>query len=343
MPPCLRGSVRVCVIVLLIAATACSREAAVAPHAVAREHLTMGSLLKVSAWTTDDAAAVETFDHVFREFDRLDAMLTVWKNDSDVSRINAAAGREPVAVSRETIEVLTIAHQVSVDTGGKFDITFGALTDIWKFDHDQDNTVPDRSAIEARLPLINYEEVAVDRSAGTAFIRKPGMRIHLGGIGKGYAVDRAAGVLRGLGITSALVSAGGSTLYAIGHPPGQDGWKVAIQDPSRRADALAVVSLHDNAVSTSGVSERFVVENGHRYAHIIDPRSGEPSEGMCQVTLIAPDATASDALTKAAFLLTRRQLIDRFDARPGIHVLRVEDTCAGPIWTTPWSAGVFAR
>src|SRR4029079_8384342 len=122
----------------------------------------------------DEAGTLATFEHLFREFDRLDAMLTVWKSDSDVMRINAAAGKESVKVGRDTIEVLSIAHQVSADTGGKFDITFGALADIWKFDHDQDEIVPDRAAIEARLPLINYEDVIVDRGAGTAFIRKPG-------------------------------------------------------------------------------------------------------------------------------------------------------------------------
>ena len=138
---------------------------------------------------------------MFREFDRLESLLSVWKDGSDVVRMNKNAGITPVPVSQDTLDVLREAAEASVLTRGKFDITFGALTDIWRFDHDQDNVVPDRQLIEARLPRIDYRAVQVDGTARTAFITRPGMRVHLGGIGKGYAVDRAVALLKERGFT----------------------------------------------------------------------------------------------------------------------------------------------
>ena len=199
---------------VLLAAVSCLIGCAQAPPSaqpqlVERSRLSMGSALTLSAWTTNERDADVAFEHVFREFDCLEALLSVWKDGSDVVRLNKSAGMAPVHVSAETIEVLELAHDASVQTNGKFDITFGALADIWKFDHDQDNTVPDRSAIEKRLPLVNYEEVVTDHAAGTAFIRKPGMRVHLGGIGKGYAVDRAVALLKQQKLTDFMIQSGG--------------------------------------------------------------------------------------------------------------------------------------
>lgn len=302
----------------------------------------MGTLCEVQVHDDNAAAAARAMTAALDEMARVDRLLSNYIPDSELSRMNASAAKAPFHASPELYAFVKRSRVYFDDTLGTFDPTMGAVVRAWGFftPHPAPPSAADAAAARART---GFDKVRLDDATRSVSYAVDGLEIDPGGIGKGYAVDRAADVLRGLGVTSALVSAGGSTLYAIGHPPGHDGWKVAIRDPSRRADSLAIVSLRDSAVSTSGVSERFVVENGHRYAHIIDPRTGEPSEGMCQVTLIAPDATASDALTKAAFLLSRRQLIDRFSARPGIHVLRVEGTCAGAVWTTPWSAGVFAR
>lgn len=289
-------------ILALLASLACvSAPAPPAAHAIARSHLTMGSLLEVTIWTTDDNAAGQAFEHVFREFDRLDALLSVWKSDSDASRINAAAGKAPVAVSGETLEVLTIAHDISAQTGGKFDITFGALADVWKFDHDQDNRVPDRSAIAQRLPLVNYEDVAIDRAAGTAFIRTPGMRIHLGGIGKGYAVDRGVALLKQRGFADFMIQFGGD-LYVAGTNGGAP-WKLGIADPRGAHDPFALVEIRDGTFSTSGDYERAFMKDGVRYHHILDPDRGEPARGCRSVTLVTNRAVIADALAKGIFIL----------------------------------------
>jgi thiamine biosynthesis lipoprotein len=228
------------------------------------------------------------------------------------------------------------------ETMGTFDPTMGSVVRAWGFFTSQPARPSAEDAAAAKTKA-GFAKVRLDDASRSLSYAEDGLEIDPGGIGKGYAVDRAVAVLRQQGISSALISAGGSTLYAIGHPPGRDGWKVSVRDPAHPAASLAFVTLRDNALSTSGVAEKFVVENGHRYAHIIDPRTLEPSEGMCQVTLVAPDATSSDALTKAAFLLSRDELIGLFSSRPGIHILRVEQSCGGPVWTTPWSTGLFAR
>ncbi len=262
----------------------------------------MGSQLRLAAWTADEPSAVAAFEQVFREFDRLEALLSIWKPGSDVVRINEAAGRTAVAVSRDTIVVLEAAAQASEWTGGKFDITFGALADIWKFDHDQDDTVPDRRAIEARLPLVDYRFVHVDRAAGTAFISKADTRIHLGGIGKGYAVDRAAVILRARGLSDFLIQSGGD-LYVAGLNDGAP-WKLGIADPrGTGGQTFATLELSNGTLSTSGDYERFFIENGIRYHHLLDPDRGTPAAGSRSVTIVADSAMLADVLSTGVFVL----------------------------------------
>jgi len=261
----------------------------------------MGSLVELTAWTTDERAANDAFEHAFREFDRLDALLSVWKDGSDVLRMNAAAGKAPVKVSGDTIEVLAMAHDVSAWTNGKFDITFGALADIWKFDQDQDNTVPTRAQIEARLPLVDFEQVVIDRTAGTAFIRKPGMRVHLGGIGKGYAVDRAVALLKERGLRDFMIQFGGD-LYVAGTNGGKP-WALAIADPRGNHDPFATIEMSDGTFSTSGDYERTFMKDGVRYHHIIDPDRGEPARLCRSVTLVTNRAVIADAVAKGVFIL----------------------------------------
>jgi thiamine biosynthesis lipoprotein len=268
---------------------------------VERERLSMGTLLKVGVWTTDEARAVDAIEHVFREFDRLEALLSNWKNDSDVTRLNSQAGIAPVKVSQDTIAVLRIAHDVSELTRGKFDITFGALTDIWRFDHDQDNVVPERALIEARLKRIDYQAVETDSTAGTAFINRPGVKVHLGGIGKGYAVDRGSALLQAQGFRDFLIQAGGD-LYVSGSNGGQP-WKLGIADPRGTHDPFATVQISDGTFSTSGDYERFFIKDGKRYHHILDPDFGEPAPGCRSVTLVSQKAVMADAIAKGVFIL----------------------------------------
>ena len=305
----------------MLAMAACATEAPPQPRFIERSRLSMGTLLKVGVWTTDDARAGDAIEHVFREFDRLEALLSNWKTDSDVTRLNNDAGIRPVKVSQDTIAVLQIAHDVSELTRGKFDITFGALTDIWRFDHDQDNVVPGRDLIEARLKRIDYTAVEVDAPAGTAFINRPGVKVHLGGIGKGYAVDRGVALLAAQGFKDLLIQAGGD-LYVAGTNGGTP-WQLAIADPRGNHDPFAMVQMSDGTFSTSGDYERFFIKDGKRYHHILDPDFGEPAPGCRSVTLVSNKAVLADAIAKGVFILgpdEGMQLIEKLPDVEGVIV-----------------------
>jgi thiamine biosynthesis lipoprotein len=284
--------------------------------------MTMGSELRVSVWTANDAPAGAAIDAVFSEFDRLDALMSVWKDGSDIQRLNAAAGDHPVRVSAEVREVLRTAHQVSDWTGGKFDVTFGALSGLWKFDHDQDNRIPDRADVLKRLPLVDYRRLKIDDEAGTAFLERRGMRAHLGGIGKGYAVDRAVAILRQRGITDFIVQAGGD-MYVSGRR-GDRPWRVAIRDPRGPEDrSFAALDLTDGSFSTSGDYERFFMKDGRRYHHILDPDLGEPATACRSVTIAADNATLADALSTGVFVVGPEEGMKLVERLPHVEAVIV--------------------
>jgi thiamine biosynthesis lipoprotein len=269
---------------------------------VERAGVAMGSELQLRAWTTGEAAARASFDAVFAEFERLEALMSTWRPGSDVLRINAAAGVQPVPVNADVRDVLRQARQISEWTEGTFDVTFGALADVWKFDHDQDNSIPAEAAIRARLPLIDYRRIVIDDRAGTVFLTRTGMKIHLGGIGKGYAVERAIRILRGAGLRDFMVQAGGD-LYVGGHKDGRP-WRLGINDPrGPQGQSFATVDLTDSTFSTSGDYARFFMKNGVRYHHILDPRTGQPARLCRSVTIAAESPVLADAIAKGVFIL----------------------------------------
>jgi FAD:protein FMN transferase len=300
---------------------ACGGGPAPAPpaHLVERSHAAMGTVIALTAWTADDPRATAAFAAVFGEFDRLDAMMSVWKDGSDILRLNAAAGDHPVPVSAEIREVLGVARQVSESTDGRFDVTFAALSGLWKFDaQDKDDRIPGRGEIEKRLPLINYRDVEVDDRAGTAFLKRKGMRVNLGGIGKGYAVDRSVEILRRSGLRDFMIQAGGD-MYA-GGTRGDRPWRLGIRDPRGPADrSFAMLDLTDGTFSTSGDYERFFMKDGRRYHHILDLGVGEPARGCRSVTLVTERAVIADALAKGVFILGPDAGMALIERTPGVQ------------------------
>lgn len=293
-----------------------------ARHRVTAEQLTMGSLLRLTAWTADEPGARAVFARVFAEFDRLDALLSVWRPGSDVLRLNAAAGQGAVPVHEDTRRVLEAARQVSQWTDGAFDVTFGALADVWRFDHDQDGRVPTAEQIAARLPLVDYRQVRVDPGPGTAAIGRAGMRVHLGGIGKGYAVDRTIALLRDAGLADFMVQAGGD-LYVAGRD-GDRPWHLGIQDPRGPADAVfATLDLAEATLSTSGDYERFFERDGVRYHHILDPATGRPARGCRSVTIVSRTATVADGLSTGVFILGPEKGLALAERLPDVEALIV--------------------
>jgi FAD:protein FMN transferase len=312
------------VLVAAAAGTACRETATppTQPRLAERVGAAMGSELRLTAWTADEAAAQSAFDAVFREFDRLDALMSVWRAGSDVLRMNAAAGEHAVPVSADVRDALRTARQISEWTGGKFDVTFGALADVWKFDHDQDNTVPDGDAIRRRLPLIDYRQLEIDEGAGTVFVTRKGMRVHLGGIGKGYAVEHAVTIMRRAGLRDFMVQAGGD-LYVGGRNDGRP-WRLGINDPRGPAGrSFATIELTDSTFSTSGDYARSFVKDGVRYHHLLDPATGHPARGCRSVTIVADSPLVADGLSTGVFILgpvAGMALVERLPQVEGVIV-----------------------
>ena len=286
--------------------------------------MSMGSEVRLTAYVADESRALRAFEKVFDEFDRLDRLLSVWKAGSDVLRVNAEAGHVPVKVSPETLEVLQTARQVSEWTGGKFDVTFGALTGLWKFDHDQDNQIPRPADVRARLPDVDFAAVTLDADQGTVYLQRPGIRLHLGGIGKGYAIDRAAAILRADGISDFLIQSGGD-LYAGGRR-GDRPWRAGIRDPRGPVDRIfAAMNVGDETFSTSGDYERYFIRDGRRYHHILDPDEGAPARGCRSVTIVARQAILADALSTGVFVLGPQAGMALIEKLPDVEGVIVTD------------------
>lgn len=303
----------------------------------------MGTLCEITVYHSDASVAERAAAAGLDEMQRVDRLLSNYDQASELSAMNREASRSAFVASAELFAFVERSRRYFDETSGTFDPTVGPLVRAWGF-FSQQPSKPAREAIDAARAKSGFDKVALDSQARTVRYRVDGLEFDPGGIGKGWAVDKAVQRLRQDGIASALVSAGGSTLYAIGHPPGRDGWRIAVGDPANVERPLRYVLLRDRGVSTSGVAQRSVREATRRYSHIFDPRTGSPVEGMCQVSVVTPDATGSDALTKAAYILNQEAVLALF-TRLGteFHAMRVEGDCGegGRQWTTPWSGAIF--
>ena len=277
------------------------------PARVAVDAKAMGTHITIAAFTTDaldEAALREKLGKALAEIHRLEGLMTTWREDSEISRINAAAGKAAVAVSAETLAVIDKSVWMSSKSEGVFDITFEAMHGLWKFDQDLTEKIPPRAKVDAARRLIDWRRIEIDRDARTVKLTKPKMRMSLGGIAKGYAVDAAARVLRAEGLTAFFVQAGGD-LFVQGRKPDGSPFRVGVRDPRGRDhnDWFAMLEVVDHAFSTAGDYERSFIRDGKRYHHIIDPRTGFPATACRSVTVWAKDAFTADAIDDAVFIL----------------------------------------
>ena len=283
----------------------------------------MGTLIDLTLWTADADAAQGAADAVFEEFRRLDALMSNWVETSDVSRINAAAGVRAVQVSDEVLRIVALSQKVSRKTGGAFDITVGAYRGLWKFDQDLDGTLPTAAEVDARRRLTGYRGLLVDPKRHTIKLRRKGMAITLGGIAKGYAVDRAVAILHDRGLKDFIVQAGGD-LFVSG-TKGTQKWRVGIRDPRGARDAtFALTELQDRTFSTAGDYERGFVKDGVRYHHILDPKTGYPARGCRSVTVIAKDALTADAWDTTLLVLGPERGLKLAEKLPDIEAVFVD-------------------
>jgi thiamine biosynthesis lipoprotein len=284
----------------------------------------MGTDAEVYLYADDSQRALELFEAAFSEIEAAEGALSIYRPSSEVSRINRNAGTGPVITDPETFHLLQLALAWCENTDGAFDITVGPLVRAWGF-FEGEGGAPSPEDLSAATARSGWEKVALDQARRSVRFLTPGVELDLGGIGKGWALDRAARRLRNLGVEAALLGLGQSTYVAIGTPPGTDGWTVSIPDPRQGDETISTIRLRDRALSTSGSTERYFVVDGRRLSHIIDPRSGRPSEGVTQVTVTAPTATESDALSTAMFVMGPGAAQEFLEAHQEFQALMVLD------------------
>jgi FAD:protein FMN transferase len=263
-----------------------------------REEAIMGTSVGVELWADDPALAERAMSAVIAEMRRTDELMSTYKPESQISRVNAEAALHPVRVDPEIADVVEKALGYSKLSGGAFDITYASVGYLYDFRHHQH---PDDAAIAKALPGVDYRAVVVDHEHSTIRFLKNGTRIDLGGIAKGYTVDRCVEILKGMGIENAMVNAGGDTRL-LGDRRGRP-WIVGIRDPREKGKVVTRLPLENEAISTSGDYERFFIENGVRYHHILVPGTGRPADAVRSVTIVASNATLTEGLTKSVFVL----------------------------------------
>jgi thiamine biosynthesis lipoprotein len=329
---------------LLVLASFFTAAASASPRVHHRTYQVMGTEAVFSAWTADIDKADQAFAAAYAEIRRIEALMTDWERPgqaaSDVVRINATAGKPtPVTVSEETLQVIQASLDMSRRSDGAFDITYAAMRGLWKFDEDMEKRIPPAAEIERRRKLIDYRDVIVDAKKRTVQLRRAGMRLGLGGIAKGYAVDRCAEVLRRYGLHDFMVQAGGD-LFVSGQK-GKAHWMVGVRDPRAPKGIIAKMAIQDHAFSTAGDYERAFLLDGKRYHHIIDPKTGYPATASRGVTIFAPTAFLADALDDAVFILGPERGMALVDSYPGCSAMIVDAT--NKVWVSKSLEGQLER
>jgi thiamine biosynthesis lipoprotein len=258
----------------------------------------MGTEVSVHLWHDDTEEGESIVEDIFKEVARIEGLMSTYQEGSEISEINRGAAAGPVAAGEELINLILRSLDISMLTRGAFDITFDSVGQHYDF---RERQRPDATIVQEELKRIDYRFVEVDQLAGTVRFLQPGVRINLGGIAKGYTVERAANLLRSRGVRHGIVTAGGDSRL-LGDRRGQP-FTVGIRDPRQDDEVVLTLPLEDEAISTSGDYERFFEEDGMRYNHIIEPATGEPASGIRSATIVGPDAVLTDALSTSVFVL----------------------------------------
>ncbi len=284
----------------------------------AREEAIMGTRIAVEVWHEDPTARQAAIDAVIAEMHRIDALMSTYKPESELSLVNREAADRPVKVAPELARLVARALGFSGMSGGAFDITYASVGYLYDY---RARKHPTEAQIAAALPAIDWRHVVVDLDASTIRFLRPGVRIDLGGIAKGHAVDSCIALLQARGIRHATVTAGGDSRI-LGDRRGRP-WIVGIRHPDDRERVIARIPLEDAAISTSGDYERFFDEDGVRYHHIIDPATGKSPHGVRSVTIIAPESTLAEGLTKSVFIMGPERGMALVDSQPDVDAVVV--------------------
>lgn len=292
----------------------------------------MGNRFEITVVHEDPAYAQQCIEAAITEISRIEKILTTFNENSQVNQVNSMAGIIPVKVDRELVELVKRSIVISGLTQGAFDITYGSLDKrFWNFDKDM-RSLPDPETAKQLVRLINYRNIIIDDQENTVFLKEKGMRIGFGGIGKGYAAERAKQVLKEVGIVSGIVNAAGD-LCAWGYQPNGQAWTIGIADPDAAQHPFSSLQLTDLAVATSGNYEKFVMIDGKKYSHTIDPKTGYPVSGIRSVTIISPNAEISDALATPVMVMGVAAGMHMIKQLPKVSCIIIDDQ--NKLYTSP--------
>ena len=284
----------------------------------------MGNHFEISVVADNEKWAFECIDAGIHEIQRIEKLLTTFNEDSETSLINRNAGIAPVTVSPETFSIIERSIRISRLTQGAFDISYGSIDKrLWNFDTSM-KTLPDKETAKRMVRLINYRNIILDKENSKVFLKEKGMRIGFGGIGKGYAAERARYVMKTLGAGSGIVNASGD-LTTWGLQPNGKPWTIGIANPNAANEVFSYIEVTDMAVATSGNYEKFILINGKKYSHTIDPRTGLPVTGIKSVTIITLNAEIADAMATPVMVMGIKPGLDLINQMKDIEAILIDD------------------
>jgi len=284
----------------------------------------MGNRFEITVVGRDELWANAMIDAAVNEIKRIEKLLTTYGDDSETNQVNRAAGIVPVKVSEETFQLIQRSKRISDITQGAFDISYGSVDKrLWNFDANM-TSLPDARTAKRMVRLINYRNILLDEKELTVFLAEKGMRIGFGGIGKGYAAEMAKQLLIEKGVRSGIVNASGD-LTTWGTQPGGMPWTIGIVNPNFSDKVFSYMNVTDMAVATSGNYEKFVMINGVKYSHTINPRTGLPIRGIKSVTIISPNAEIADAMATPVAIMGIRPGLDMINQIKNIEAIVIDD------------------
>jgi len=296
----------------------------IAPSTYRRVLKLMGNRFEISVVTDDKKWADECIQDAIEEIRRIERLLTTFDESSQTNLVNKNAGLVPVKVDKEVFDLIQRSKRISEITQGAFDISYGSIDRrLWNFDPTM-TSLPDRQAAKKLVRLINYRNIILDEKKSTVFLKEEGMRIGFGGIGKGYAAEMAKILLQRKGIESGIVNAAGD-LTAWGYQPDGSPWTIGVADPNASRHAFSYLQITNTSVATSGNYEKYVMINGKKYSHTIDPKTGLPVTGIKSVTIICPNAEIADAMATPVMIMGIRVGLDLINQVKGIECIIVDD------------------
>ncbi|GAA4107159.1 FAD:protein FMN transferase [Aquimarina addita] len=283
----------------------------------------MGSRFDITVVAEDQVAADQYIDKAILEIQRIEKLISSWDQHSQTSLINTKAGIEPVKVDQELFDLIERSIRISKLTEGAFDISYASMDLIWKFDGSM-KEMPSSDKINLSVSKVGYDNIILNKESTTVFLKRKGMKLGFGGIGKGYAADKAKQLLITEGVVGGIINASGD-MNTWGKQPDGSNWKVAITNPLNKKNVFALLPVIDGAVVTSGDYEKFVMFNNKRYSHIIDPRTGYPATGIISVTVFAPKAELADALATSIFVMGKEVGVNQINQLEGVECIIIDE------------------